>query len=101
MAASRKSIKQAQEVMRVIAERNITRIHTRGAFDRIIEMVKFPETRNVKVWTDFSGSKRNVASGKVTVYKNQQYDVIRNYLIRNSFVTASFDGYRYHYTINI
>lgn len=89
-----KSKSEAMQVMAYIYSNNITRIHTRGALDRMIEMVKFPETRSLKTWGG-----RSLASNKVTAYKNQQYDAIRSWLIKQGYLKATHDGYRYHYTV--
>ena len=78
---------QGLKVMKAIYSNNITQIHTRGALDRMIELAKFPWTKNFK-------------SDKKTVYKNQQYDPIRNWLINQGFLTQTYDGYRYHYIVN-
>ncbi len=91
---SNKSKRQALAVMHMIYDNNITQIHTRGALDRMIEIVKFPEVANMK---KFGG--RSLTSGKVTAYKNQQYDVIRHWLINAGFLIKSHDGYRYHYKV--
>ena len=89
-----KSKGEAMRVMAYLYENKITRIHTRGAIDRMIEMVKFPETRFM---SSFGG--RSLKSNKVTAYKNQQYDPIRCYLIRKGYLKQYFDGYRYHYIV--
>ena len=81
-----RSKSQALQVVTILHAHRITRIHTRGALDRLIELVKWPHTRNHKVT-------------KRTTYKNQQYDSIRYWLIRQGFLTQSYDGYRYHYTV--
>ena len=79
---------QGLKVMKAIYSNNITQIHTRGALDRMIELAKFPYTRS---WTK---------NDKKTVFKNQQYDPIRNWLINQGFLTQTYDGYRYHYIVN-
>lgn len=89
-----KSKGEAMRVMAYLYENKITRIHTRGALDRMIEMVKFPETRFMSSWGG-----RSLKSNKVTAYKNQQYDPIRNWLIKRGYLMVSNDGYRYHYTV--
>jgi hypothetical protein len=60
----------------------------------MIEIAKFPETRNFKSWAG-----RSLVSGKVTAYKNQQYDPIRKTLIKRGYLKQEHDGYRYHYTV--
>jgi hypothetical protein len=87
MKLSTRSLNQAHEVLHYIYSNNITRIHTRGALDRMIEIVKFPETLSKRIT-------------KKTVYKNQQYDPIRNWMIQKGYLTVEFDGYRYHYNVN-
>lgn len=89
-----KSKADAMSVMSYIYSNNITRIHTRGALDRMIEIAKFPETKNRKSWDG-----RSLVSGKVTAYKNQQYDPIRYWLIKQGLLIQTYDGYRYHYTV--
>ena len=89
-----KSRSEAHEVLSYIYSNKITKIHTRGALDRMIEMVKFPETRFFKSW-----GRTSLLSGKITAYKNQQYDPIRWYLINKGYLKQEFDGYRYHYTV--
>ena len=89
-----KSKGEAMRVMAYLYENKITRIHTRGAIDRMIEMVKFPETRFM---SSFGG--RSLKSNKVTACKNQQYDPIRSWLIKQGYLKATHDGYRYHYTV--
>jgi hypothetical protein len=89
-----KSKAAAMSVMSYIYSNNITKIHTRGALDRMIEIVKFPETKNIKSWGGTS-----LVSGKITAYKNQQYDPIRYWLIKQGFLIQTYDGYRYHYTV--
>jgi len=102
---SKKSKQQAIEVMHYIYSNNITQIHTRGAIDRMIEIVKFPYTKNWvqfgSVYLPLSGivKPRSLKSGKRTAYKNKQYDPIRCWLINNGYLKQSFDGYRYHYTV--
>jgi len=88
---SPKSITQAKEVVSQLHANNIVRIHTRGALDRIIEQVKFPRTR--------SRHYQAHASGKRTLYKSQQYDPIRHWLVDNGYLVQTHDGYRYHYTV--
>jgi hypothetical protein len=83
----KRSKMQARNVMKRLYESNIIKIHTRGALDRFIEIEKFPETKKL---TGFY---------KRTVYKNQQYDSIREWLINQGFIVPFFDGYRYHYQI--
>jgi hypothetical protein len=78
---------QGLKVMKAIYSNNITQIHTRGALDRMIELSKFPWTKSFK-------------SDKKTILKNQQYDPIRNWLIKQGFLTQTYDGYRYHYIVN-
>jgi hypothetical protein len=82
-----KSKMQALNVMKRLYKSNIIRIHTRGALDRLIEIEKFPETKKI------------AGLYKRTVYKSQQYDSIRNWLINQGFITSYFDGYRYHYQV--
>ena len=82
------------QVLSYIYSNKITKIHTRGALDRMIEIAKFPETRNFKSWGG-----RSLVSGKVTAYKNQQYDPIRETLIKRGYLKQEHDGYRYHYTV--
>jgi len=89
-----KSTAEMHEVLAYIYSNNITRIHTRGALDRMIEMVKFPETRFMRSWGG-----RSLVSGKVTAYKNQQYDPIRETLIKRGYLKQEHDGYRYHYIV--
>ena len=93
MKLSTKSELQAHQVLDVLKTKRIVAIHTRGAIDRIIECVKFPETigwkHNGKPFT------------KKTAYKNQQYDPIRCWLVRNRYLEQSHDGYRYHYKVFI
>jgi|DEB19_MinimDraft_3_1074340.scaffolds.fasta_scaffold185359_2 hypothetical protein len=89
-----KSKADAMTVMSYIYSNKITKIHTRGALDRMIEMVKFPYTRNFKSWGGVS-----LVSGKITAYKNQQYDPIRYWLIKQGFLIQTYDGYRYHYQV--
>ena len=84
---SNRSQEQAFEVLEILVNAHVTKIHTRGALDRVIEYVKFPETRS----KGFS---------KKTMYKNQQYDPIRNWLDTMGYISNEFDGYRYHYTVN-
>jgi len=101
MKLSNKSKHQAEIVLSMIKERRITTIHTRGALDRMIEIIKFPETASLQTWSSFPGLPgRCLKSGKVTAYKNQQYDPIRNYLIESGHLEQSHDGYRYHYKVN-
>jgi hypothetical protein len=95
-----KSRNQAMEVVSLLHKHKIVRIHTRGALDRMIEIVKFPWTKDLKTWSNFSGSVRRLSSGKVTAYKNQQYDPIRMWLESEGYISSRFDGYRYHYTVN-
>ena len=101
----KKSINQAKEVMDYIYSNNITKIHTRGALDRMIEIVKFPYTKN---WVQFGSiylpmsgivKPRSLKSGKRTAYMSKQYDPIRYWLIDNGYLIQEFDGYRYHYTV--
>jgi hypothetical protein len=82
------------QVLSYIYSNKITKIHTRGALDRMIEIAKFPETRSFKSWAG-----RSLVSGKVTAYKNQQYDPIRETLIKRGYLKQEHDGYRYHYTV--
>jgi uncharacterized radical SAM superfamily Fe-S cluster-containing enzyme len=82
-----KSRMHALNVMKGLYKSNIIQIHTRGALDRFIEIEKFPETKKI------------CGFYKRTVYKNQQYDSIRNWLINQGFITSFFDGYRYHYQV--
>ena len=82
-----KSKLQALNLMRELYKNNIIQIHTRGALDRMIEIQKFPYTKNWKV------------SNKKTAYKSQQYDSIRYWLINQGYITQTFDGYRYHYQV--
>ena len=89
-----KSKAYAMTVMSYIYSNKITKIHTRGALDRMIEMVKFPYTRNFKSWGGVS-----LVSGKITAYKSQQYDPIRYWLIKQGYLKQEYDGYRYHYTV--
>ena len=89
-----KSTADMHQVLSYIYSNKITKIHTRGALDRMIEMVKFPETRFFKLWGG-----RSLVSGKVTAYKNQQYDPIRETLIKRGYLKQEYDGYRYHYTV--
>ena len=102
---SNRSKQQALEVMDYIYSNNITKIHTRGAIDRMIEIVKFPYTKNWvqfgSVYLPLSGivKPRSLKSGKRTAYMNKQYDPIRCWLINNGYLKQSFDGYRYHYTV--
>ena len=84
-----KSRSEAHEVLSYIYSNKITKIHTRGALDRMIEIVKFPETRNFKSWGGVS-----LVSGKITAYKNQQYDPIRYWLIKQGYLKQEYDGYR-------
>jgi len=102
---AKKSQIAALDVMAYIYESNITKIHTRGALDRMIEIAKFPYTRN---WKHFglqylpgSGKTKPISlvSGKRTAYMNKQYDSVRYWLIRQGFLKQEFDGYRYHYTV--
>lgn len=83
----------AAQVMKEIMDRRITVIHCRGTLDRMIEIVKWPHTR------DYIG-KGGKKYAKQTVYMNKQYNTIRNFLIDFGFLKPSFDGYRYHYTVN-
>lgn len=100
MKLSNKSKHQAEIVLSMIKQNRITAIHTRGALDRMIEIIKFPETKNIQNWCSFPGlEERSLKSGKRTAYKNQQYDPIRNYLINSGYLEQSFDGYRYHYIV--
>ena len=102
---SSKSKGEAMRVMAYLYESKITKIHTRGALDRMIEMTKFPETRYLKTWglKYYPGSgkikPRSLESGKVTAYMNKQYDNIRYWLIRKGYLKQTFDGYRYHYIV--
>jgi len=82
------------QVLSYIYSNKITKIHTRGALDRMIEIAKFPELARFKSWEG-----RSLISGKVTAYKNQQYDPIRETLINKGYLTQEHDGYRYHYTV--
>lgn len=81
----------AAAVKDTILQHRITKIHTRGILDRIIELEKFPHTKN---YTD---------NGKLflrkTAYANKQYDNVRNELINSGFLRKDFDGYRYSYTV--
>jgi len=101
----KKSVKQAKEVMDYIYSNNITKIHTRGALDRMIEIVKFPYTKNWKTfgtrYLPVSGMTKpnSLVSGKRTAYMNKQYDPIRYWLINKGYLIQEFDGYRYHYTV--
>ena len=100
-----RSKQQAMEVMHYIYSNNITKIHTRGAIDRMIEIAKFPYTKNWKsfgsVYLPVSGKTKpmSLVSGKRTAYMNKQYDPIRKWLINQGYLQVSFDGYRYHYTV--
>jgi hypothetical protein len=91
MAISKRSKIQALQVLDNIEDHNITAIHTRGALDRMIELVKFPETKKHK-------DKKGRPLRKRTSYKNQQYDGIRSFLVQN-YMLVKYDGYRYHYYI--
>jgi hypothetical protein len=82
------------KVLAHIHSNKITKIHTRGALDRMIEIAKFPELARFKSWAG-----RSLVSGKVTAYKNQQYDPIRETLINKGYLKQEHDGYRYHYTV--
>jgi hypothetical protein len=82
------------KVLTHIHSNKIIKIHTRGALDRMIEIAKFPELSRFKSW-----SGRSLVSGKVTAYKNQQYDPIREALINKGYLKQEFDGYRYHYIV--
>ena len=82
------------QVLSYIYSNKITKIHTRGALDRMIEIAKFPETRNFKSWAG-----RSLVSGKVTAFMNKQYDPIRWTLINKGYLKQEHDGYRYHYTV--
>ncbi len=82
------------DVLSYLYNNKITKIHTRGALDRMIEIAKFPETKNLKSWNGTS-----LRSGKVTAYKNQQYDNVRYTLCKEGFLIKKFDGYRYHYIV--
>jgi len=102
---SSKSKGEALRIMAYLYENKITKIHTRGALDRMIEIAKFPETKKWKTYglkyLPASGKTKPISleSGKVTAYMNKQYDSIRYWLIRQGYLTQSFDGYRYHYTV--
>ncbi len=82
------------QVLSYIYSNKMIKIHTRGALDRMIEIAKFPETRNFKSWAG-----RSLVSGKVTAYMNKQYDPIRWALINKGYLKQEHDGYRYHYTV--
>ncbi len=82
------------QVLSYIYSNKIVKIHTRGALDRMIEIAKFPELARLKSWEG-----RSLISGKVTAYKNQQYDPIRWTLINKGYLKQEHDGYRYHYTV--
>jgi hypothetical protein len=82
------------QVLSYIYSNKIVKIHTRGALDRMIEIAKFPELARFKSWEG-----RSLVSGKVTAYKNQQYDPIRETLINKGYLKQEHDGYRYHYIV--
>ena len=86
------------KVLTHIHSNKIIKIHTRGALDRMIEIAKFPYLAKMKYWNR-NCSARSLVSGKVTAYKNQQYDPIRNALINKGYLKQEFDGYRYHYIV--
>ena len=101
---SNRSVKQAKEVMDYIYSNNITKIHTRGALDRMIEIVKFPYTKDWKTFgyrhnSVYGTIRVSLTSGKRTAYMSKQYDPIRYWLIDNGYLIQEFDGYRYHYTV--
>jgi len=89
-----KSIAAMHKVLAHIYSNKIIKIHTRGALDRMIEIAKFPEVAKFKSWEG-----RSLVSGKVTAYKNQQYDPIRETLIERGYLQQVYDGYRYHYIV--
>ena len=89
MALSKKSKQQLNAVKDYITAHNIIKIHTRGVLDRIIEKIKFPYTQSWKKCSDLR-----------CCFKNQQYDPIRKELVRSKFLTETYDGYRYQYTVN-
>lgn len=88
MGISNKTRMQLQQVKDYIESFNITQIHTRGVLDRMIEKIKFPET-----CLGYNNERK-------TLYKNQQYDKIRRRLVNSGFLSQSFDGKCYHYTVN-
>ena len=89
-----RSRSQMHEVLSYIYSNRITKIHTRGALDRMIEIAKFPEIGKMK---KIAG--RDLSTGKATAYMNKQYDAIRNTLLREGYLIKQFDGYRYHYIV--
>lgn len=89
----RNNIWAAAEVLKELKIKRVIEIHGRGTLDRMIEVVKFPYTENWKEKGNFVYKK--------TVYKNQQYDPVRYMLHHWGFLESNYDGYRYHYKVNL
>lgn len=97
---SKKSLLQALEVLSKLRQSGVKEIHTRGALDRCIEVVKFPYlVAKPAPWTVQTHREYLRKYAKKTQYCNAQYNPIRIWLIQHGFLSKRFDGRRYHYTL--
>lgn len=85
-----RTLAQAETVKENILANHIIRIKRRGTLDRMIEVVKFPEVAVPR----FDSYRTK------TVYFNNQYVKIRNYLVSSGFLIQDKVGKMYVYTVN-
>ena len=91
MALSNRSLSQAKQVLKQILDSNVDMIITRATLDKKIELVKFPYLKRT----------HDLIQKNTTLYKSQQYDPIRYWLIDSGFLTSSKDNWgRYYYRVN-
>jgi len=91
-----KNLVAVQMVLAHLKQFHIITLRGRGVIDRMFELAKFPETHIsvVDPWY-----KNRIRNNKGTAYKNQQYDVLRYFLINNGFLKQEVVGKRIHYHV--